>query len=122
MQVFILDFGLWLKHRKPVLAPFPSSTTAALDKAGNIFLPLFPNENINQSLINLDYVGCLACKLLGEDIFSLSSGLLLVPALALGYRISTIKNNWTFPYLVSLPSWQSYPQWKYYHWLVDPLF
>lgn len=66
LQVFTLDFGLWLKHRKPVLGPFPSSATAFLDRVGSIFLPLFPNGNINQSLVSLDYVVCLACKLLRE--------------------------------------------------------
>lgn len=69
LQVFTLDVGLWLKHRKPILAPFPSSATASLDKVCNIFLPLFPNGNINQSLINLDYIVCLACKLFGEQSF-----------------------------------------------------
>lgn len=69
LQVFTLDFGLWLKQREPVLAPFPSSATASLDKVCNIFLLPFPNGNINQSLINLDYVVCLACKLLGEQSF-----------------------------------------------------
>lgn len=114
-------FGLWLKPRKPVLVPFPSSATASLHKVGNIFLPLLPNGNINQSLVNLDYVVCLAWE---NSLFSLNSGLLPVSALTLGYcyRISTIKNNRTLPHPVSFPSWQCHPQWKYYQWLVDPQF
>lgn len=69
LQVFIFDFGLWLKHWNPDLAPFPSSAIASLSKAGNIFLPLFPNGNLNQSLINPDCFVCLACKLWGEQSF-----------------------------------------------------
>lgn len=125
LQVFIFDFGLWLTCWNPDLAPFLSSATACLGKAGNSFLPLFPNGNLNQSLINSDCFVCLACRLLGEQFFShISSDLLPISALALGYcyRISTIKNKRTFPQLVSLLLWQSHPQWKYCHWLVDPQF
>jgi len=51
------------------MAPFPSCAMASLGKAGNVFLLLFPDGYLNQSLINPAYFVCLACKLLGEQSF-----------------------------------------------------
>lgn len=46
LQVFIIDFELWLKRWNIAL---PQLSQATLGQAGNIFLPLFPDKN----LINL---------------------------------------------------------------------
>lgn len=72
--------GIQIWHHFPSLPQLPWVT---LGKAGNVFLPLVPNGNLNQSLIN---PGAFSLQAIGGALFAQgSSGLQPISALALGY-------------------------------------